>query len=295
MKYTDIQQQYKKYAMVERDMRVGTYKAADAIMLKLCEFAVTDNLRKLDEKIIRSFMHEMSRERAWSPKTFRLYWQYMKSFFDWAIKEQIIKKNPLVGIDRPKLPSRLPRCLDTEDTLKVLTHARWCEWYYAIEKTRNEAILAVFIFTGVRLSELINLKTEDVNLETEEIFVEQGKNKKDRMIAIHARLLPILRGYVIDRKKRGKPSKWFFTSVRSDKRLTPRDVRAIFKKISVISGIKITPHMLRHTFGKLCVDANVNLRTIQQMMGHSDISTTQIYTFVSTKAMKKNFAGVNLL
>jgi site-specific recombinase XerD len=295
MQYSDIQQSYKSYALREKGIRSGTYKATEFIVRALCEFSATENIKKHDESMVRAFLQHMSKERVWSPKTFRIYRQYLKSFFDWAIKEQIVTKNPCIGIDRPKLPSRLPRCLTHEETLKILTQARWYDWHYQIEKTRNEAIIAMFVFSGIRLSELIHLKIEHVNLETQELFIDQGKNRKDRIVALHTTLLPVLRSYVIERRRLCKPSQWFFSGVRSNMKLASKNVQGMLRKISIAAGIKVTPHMLRHTFGRLCVDANVNLRMIQHMMGHSDISTTQIYTHVSTKSMKANFAEVCLL
>lgn len=295
MKVEDVRDQFKRYALIERGMRPRSYKAIVSAVQKLCVFAHTEDLRQLNTNIIREFLCQTSQNRSWSPKTFRLQWQYLKTYFNWTIKRGYIAKNPVVSIDRPRLSKRLPRCLSTEDTLKVLTHTHWHKWRYEIERPRNEAIMAVFTFTGIRLSELLNLKTEHVSTGVAEIFIAGGKGDKDRIVPIHARLAPILRAYDEMRLRHCPPSQWYFTGVKSDKKLTAKRVRDIFQKVSQSSGVKVTPHMLRHTFGKLCVDQNVNLRTIQQMMGHADVSTTQMYTFVSTTAMKQNFTNVHLL
>ena len=176
-----------------------------------------------------------------------------------------------------------------------MAHVHWYNWHYELEKYRNEAIFATFLFTGMRLSELLNLRCNQVALEQDEIHILGGKNEKDRNIPILPQLKPILINYIRARKRLRVPSIWFFPSVKSDKRLTAKNLHSIFKKISKYSGVKVTPHMLRHTFGRICVESNINMRVVQSIMGHSRIETTQIYTFVSTEASKLGMRDFALL
>jgi len=179
--------------------------------------------------------------------------------------------------------------------LIILSQVRWYNWYYKIEGSRNEAILNCFLFTGLRLSELIKLKTIDVNTSTKEIMVREGKGKKDRIVPLHPRLSMVLKGYLEERKKYCKPSIWLFTSVRSDKKLSAKNIQTMCRKVSAISGIKFTPHMLRHTFARLSLDAGSDFYDLKEILGHSDIATTQIYASVSIKKVKERFERLRLL
>lgn len=157
---------------------------------------------------------------------------------------------------------------------------------------RNEAILATFLFTGMRLSELLHLGSDHVNLDTHEILIKKGKNSKDRIVPIHPRLLGILKTYS---QKRKGGAKWFFTGLASEKRLYPKNIYAICKTVSKVAKVKFTPHMLRHTFGRLAVENDFSLYKIKEIMGHADISTTQIYLSVSKENIKETFRKVELI
>jgi site-specific recombinase XerD len=261
----------------------------------LSSYAKTENVKKLNESVIREFLADMSQQRAWAPKTYRLYLQNFSSFFKWCLKIRAVEKNPCEKIEKPKLPKRLPRCLSKEQSLNILSAVCWHPWRYSFEKARNEAIITMFLFTGLRLQELLNLKTADVNLEISEIFVKEGKGRKDRIVPIHSRLAIVLRGFEQESKKRNKFSMWYFTGIHSDKPLNAKTTREICRKVSITSGVKFTPHMLRHTFARLSIDADLNLFKLKEIMGHSDVSTTQIYLSVSTEGIKRSFNNLNLV
>ncbi len=295
MKVSQLSRQFKQYCLLERGMTPKSHTAIISTLEKLVEFAETERIKQLSNGIIREFLFENTKSKGWSPKTFRNYLQNLSSFFSWCEKQGFISKNPTKNIEKPKIPKRLPRCITKEETMKILYHTAWYPWHYKIEKIRNEAILTMFIFSGLRLRELLNLKTNDVNLESEQIIIRQGKGKKDRLVPIHPRLSVVLRGYMKEKQKNGNIGQWFFTSVRSEKRLTEKNLYNIFKKISLASGIKITPHMLRHTFARLSVNADLNLYKLKEIMGHSCISTTQIYLSVSNESIKKSFNELQLI
>ena len=261
----------------------------------LSEYAKTENVKKLNEGIIREFLVDMSKQRAWAPKTYRLYLQNFSSFFKWCQKIRAVEKNPCEKIEKPRLPKRLPRCLTKDQANSVLSAASWHPWRYNYEKARNEALITMFIFSGLRLQELLNLRTEDINLETSEIFVKEGKGRKDRIVPIHPRLAIVLRAYERVRKNRNKFSIWYFTGIHSDKPLNAKNTREICRKISVTAGVKFTPHMLRHTFARLSIDADLNLFKLKEIMGHSNVSTTQIYLSVSREGIKRSFNNLTLV
>lgn len=294
MDISSFQSAFKQYTLHERGMRPLSYRSIWSSVEMLCNWAHIADINSFDESVIRAFLYWGRDERLWSARTFRNHRQYLKSFFDWLVKRQVIKRNPVAGIEKPKLPRKIPRCLTREQAQKILHLVRWYPWRYSIETQRNEAILTTFIMTGLRCQELLNLQFADVHLSSGEIMIRQGKGQKDRIVPIHPRLAPILRKY-LNQRKRAKPTEWFFTGVISDKPLNGKDVRRICQKISRKSGVYFTPHMLRHTFGRLAVEADLELYKIKEIMGHSAVSTTENYLSVSTENVKRSFGEREIL
>ena len=294
MNVFSLQPQFKKYALYERGMRPLSYRSILASLKMFCDWAKTEELAELDESMVREFLYSGRDQRLWAARTFRNHRQYLKSFFDWCVKRDYLTKNPVEKIGKPKLPKKILRCLTKEEAMTVINSVRWCKWRYTIEPIRNETIICMFITTGLRLQELLNLQTTDVNLPNAEITVRQGKGLRDRIVPIHPQLIPILRAYLAARKQ-GMPSQWFFTGVRSDMKMLGKDVRNICRKVSLKTGIKFTPHMLRHTFGRLSVEADLGIYKIKEIMGHSSISTTENYLSVSTQSVKESFNEVSLI
>ena len=275
-------------------MRPSTHSQIASTVRRLSDSAKSEDLGQFDRDTVREFLYHGREHLNWSARTFRIYWQYLKTFFDWAESEAYVRTNPLNGIAKPPVPKTLPRCLTKDQALKFLTHARWVEWTFRLEPVRNESIVAFFLYTGIRLQELIDLEESEVNLHSNEACIRKGKGQKDRVVALHPRLRPLLRAYAETKAQHGHPSRWFFNSVRSPGKLTPKNVQQVFLRISQKSGVKVTPHMLRHTFGRRCVEENVNMRVIQTMMGHADITTTEVYTHVSQETMKKTIGAAPL-
>jgi len=287
------EREYKNFALNERGIKARTLRDILAAVRKLCKFTKIEEIHHLTTAAIRSFLHHGREEKMWKPRTYRLYWQYIKGFFDWCVKSQYIKENPVISIEKPRLEKTLPRCLSHEDALRILYHSGKCSWYSAFECTRNETIVATFLMSGIRRGELLALESTDVDLQAEEIFIRQGKGSKDRIVPIHDKLLPILRKYIAEKKQLKKESIWFFPSSKSDKQLTPRDIYRICKRISKKAQVKFTPHMLRHTFGRELVEADLNLYKLMHIMGHESVTTTQIYVSLSHQSIKKSFNMAN--
>lgn len=295
MNIPDLHRQFQHYALLEKGIMPKTYKSVLASLSMLCKYSASENVSELTTPLIRAFLCAGRLEKCWSPKTFRNHWQYLKIYFDWCVKSGFLKKNPVEDIEKPKLEKRLPRCISTEDAKKILYHCQYYPWRYEMERTRNHAILAMLVMTGLRLQEMLNLELSDVDLSSGDIYVRQGKGRKDRIIPIHPQLLPILRAYQKEKRDAGaKPSPWFFTGVKSDKQLQQKDIQRICKKISIDASVKFTAHILRHTFAREMVDCDFNIFKLKEIMGHAQITTTQIYMSVSRKGIKNSFGKVKI-
>lgn len=294
MNVTDLVVRFKNYALHERGMRAASCKAILVSVRDLCQFANSENIRDLQTGTIREYLRYGREEKLWGAKTYRNRLQQLRSFFEWCVREQYTRSNPTKGIEKPRLPARLPRCLTHDQLQVVLNTVRWMKWTYNFSPIRNEALLSTFAFTGLRLSELLNLEMSDVNLSEGEILVRQGKNRKDRIVPIHPRLKRILENYLAEKKKRLPPSRWFFTSIRSSKQLGQKNIQQLCERVSQEAGIKFTPHMLRHTFARLLIDQDFNLYKLKEILGHADVSTTQIYLSLSQQGIKQSFSKMSL-
>ena len=294
MKIADIYREFKQYSLFEKGMTAGVFKGILCSLRMLSRYLQTQKLADFSTESVRCFFYYGRSERQWSPKTYRNHWQYQKIFFDFCVCRGYLRQNPIVKLEKPRLPERIPRCLSREDAQKVLCHTFSYPWRYQIETYRNHAIIATLMMAGLRLQELLNLETYDVSLSERRLCVRQGKGRKDRVVPIHFRLLPVLRQYIEKRRSAGRAGAWLFSGVRSDKQLSQKDVRAICKKVSVASGVKFSPHVLRHTLGRELADNQVDTKIIQKILGHASITTTQIYTHLSWHPFENSFQKVRI-
>ncbi len=289
MKISSFHREFKHYALLGKGMTNGVYRSIGYTLRMLCRYAATEEIGSLTPDMIRAFLYYGRSERGWAAKTYRNHWQYLKIFFDFCQRQGYVRSNPVEGIEKPKLPERLPRCLSHEDSLKVLAYSYGYDWRYHLEAARNHAIIATLMMTGLRLQELLNLEVHDLDLSGCGILVRRGKGRKDRLVPVYHKLLPILRNFLEAKRQSGKISRWLFTGVKSDKQLAQKDVRRICQRISVACGVKFTPHVLRHTLGRELVDNGVDIKTVQRIFGHAQVTTTEIYTHLSTRAFNGNF------
>jgi site-specific recombinase XerD len=295
MKFPDIQLMFRNHCLVEKGLTVKYYRTIVRHMERLLKYLETNNINKVKEKGIREFLSINSNKNDWSSKTYRSYIQSFNTFFKWCVIRNFIKKNPVEKIEKPKIPQRLPRCLTKSEIQKVFESATQYRWGFEFERTRNLAILHTFLYTGIRLNELLNIRIIDLSIDSMEIYINKGKGGKNRIVPIHPHLSGILRGYIRKRNKRGVVSKWLFTGIHSDKRLYEKNIHEICRKISIKSGIKFTPHVLRHTFARLVCDEDMNLYKLKEILGHSNVSTTQIYLSVSREGIKRSLGSITIL
>lgn len=292
MTLEDLLPQYKRYCLIGKGVNPKTYYGMQSSVRKLIEKGNTSTLNQVSTKSIRDFLYDQKIQRCWTKKTFKNNRQYLKSFFDFCKREGYINKNPVDDIEVPRVSKTLPRCLKTEEIQTLLLHVDTFQWSTSLESVRNRALIRTFLFTGIRLSELRLLETIHVDLQKNEILIVKGKGEKDRIVPIHTELAPYIKAYLLKKKY---PTKYLFSSMRSDNALTEKNIYRIIKKLRKVCGFHFSPHMLRHTFGKLSIEANLNPFILQRILGHSDISTTQIYVSVSSKSVQDSFQSLKLI
>ena len=176
----DVVPVFKRFALYEKNLTPPYIKGV-LRTVSLLELQ-TNNLtiEQCNTEVIASFLHEMREERLWSAKTLRNYRQNLSTYFDFLVTKNYLKTNPVNDIAKPKLPKRLPRCLTKTQIKTLISEVQTYRWSTSLEQWRNPAIIFTFFYTGIRMSELLNLKTSHIHFAERHIFIENGKGKKDR-------------------------------------------------------------------------------------------------------------------
>lgn len=220
---------FKRFALYEKGLQPKTIRTIVSFIVALNDSFPQTSIKSITTSQIRQFLYQRKHERMWGNKTFRNARQYLKTFFDFCITAEYIFINPVEKIEKPKLPKHLPRCLTKAQVNTLLLHLDTYDWFNTLSRKRNQAIIRTFLFTGIRLNELLQLRSEAVNFTDRTITIIQGKGGKDRMVPIHPILLPYLKSYQTEKRK--QLNQYFFSSIRSDSKLTEKNLYAIFKKL----------------------------------------------------------------
>ena len=210
----------------------------------------------------------------------------LRGFYKFLIINDYIKINPMDKVEMPKLEKKLPQVLSVDEVNKLLDIKLLTHYDY-----RNKAMLELLYATGMRISELINLKIYDVDLESDLVTVF-GKGSKERRIPFGEVAKEALEDYIkfYRYKFLKKENDYLFLSVRGTK-MSRQAFFKILKEIARNQGINkdFSPHTLRHSFASHLLINGADLRSIQEFLGHSDISTTQIYTHITNKFRDENY------
>ena len=210
----------------------------------------------------------------------------VRSFFRFMVREQILQSNPLLAVSAPKVPRRLPNFLSVSQIEKLLS----CPDTTTPQGQRDRAILELLYASGLRLSEIAGLNLSNVNLDTREIRV-WGKGAKERLVLMGHPAAAALRIYLAEGRPKllkSKESPAVFVN-KSGGRLSVRSIDDMLQRYSRQAGLpdKVTPHVLRHTFATHLLEGGADLRVVQELLGHSRLATTQVYTHVTRSQARK--------
>jgi integrase/recombinase XerC len=239
-----------------------------------------------DVNTIRSYMSQLL-EQQYSKSTTARKIATLRSFYKFLVKRDYIESNPVITIKTPKQEKKLPKFLELEDVERLLNTPPANSWLGA----RDRAILEVLYSTGMRVSELVSLNMEDVDFLGEVIHI-RGKGKKERISPVGSSALQAIQNYIEFRNKRMANDSNFDTKVlfanKHGQRLSTRSVRRKMDKYLRMAGLdpSISPHTLRHSFATHMLNNGADLRSVQELLGHQSLSTTQVYTHVSTTRIK---------
>ena len=245
---------------------------------------ITDlnNISSIHARLFLSYLEKRSFKR----KSIARKIAALRSFWKYLIKESILKTNPWLYINTPKLDKTLPSFLYPEETKKLLDNFN----EQNSQNLRDKAILELLYASGARISEISNLNLSDIDLYGGEIKV-LGKGNKERIVLIGKESIKSLENYLNNsrRKLLGTKNNNALFINRLGERLNVRTIQRIIKKQSLKIGLnkKITPHTLRHSFATDMLNGGADLRTVQELLGHQSLSTTQVYTHLTKERLKK--------
>jgi integrase/recombinase XerC len=210
----------------------------------------------------------------------------LRSFCRYLLQEGLLDRNPVDAVSSPKVPKRLPRYLKHNEVEALLQAP---DLSTALGQ-RDRAILELLYAAGVRLSELVSLNLGDLSLDTGQMVV-WGKGGKERLVLVGEPAVQALRAYLRDgrTKLRGKKTTDALLLNRFGDRLSRRSIGLILDKYSKLAGLwrKVTPHLLRHTFATHMLEGGANLRVVQELLGHAQPTTTEIYTHVTPGRLRE--------
>lgn len=269
---------FTNYLKIEKNFSKHTIVNYGHDLQEFARFLDGKPVESVDYITIRKYLASL-RGREYMKKTVARKLSALRSLFRFLYKEGYIKTNPMSTISTPKIDKKLPGFLDMASVVKLIESADTTDVY----GLRDRAIMEVLYSSGMRVSELVSLNTDDVDL-IGGVAKVMGKGRKERLCPIGEKALSSVRGYL---KKRPKKNTALFIN-RSGGRLHDRSVRRIIDKhIRKISfREKVSPHTLRHSFATHLLERGADLRSVQELLGHKNLSTTQIYTHITAEKLK---------
>ena len=276
---------YIDYLTSVKKSSLNTVQSYKRDLLKMCNFLEKDGVLKpedVTQTSLRSYVLYMESEKMSSATVSRSV-ASIRSFFIYLFENKKISDNPTEGIKPPKVEKRIPETLTIEEVSLLLDQPSGD----TPKEIRDKAMLELLYATGLRVSELISLKMSDLNLSLS--YIECHDRTKSRIIPIENAAKYALTRYLTDvRPSMCADSEYLFTNIKGDE-MSRQGFWKLLKAYAKKAGINkdITPHMIRHSFATHMVNNGADLASLQEMLGHSDISTTQIYLKSKSNKLKE--------
>ena len=266
----------------------NTVSAYSSDLMSFLDYLNGKNILKASQNDIRNFIKTFSEKKD---KTLARNLTSLRMFYDFLIRKKYIKSSPMDGIDGPKIGKYLPEVLSIEEVDKLLDIIPSDHFTF-----RNKCILELLYSTGLRISELTGLKLENVDLDASLIKV-MGKGSKERIVPLNDITTDYLKKYITEIRpcmlKKTQTDYLFLNN--HGKVLTRQAVFKMIKKRGEECNIskEISPHTLRHSFATHLLYNGADIKFIQELLGHSNVSTTEIYTHIANDTLKRDYEDLN--
>ena len=285
---------YLNYLEAERNASPYTVRNYTTDLLGFFEFLKTKkigSLKEVDKHVLRSYLSQLM-EQGFVKASIARKLSAIRSFYRYLVREEIIPTSPVATTSSPKLDKRLPSFLTMEEMLRLLEAPDLS----TPQGLRDRALLELLYASGLRVSELVNLNLGQVNLDSREIRV-WGKGSKERVVLMGEPAAKAVSAYLSQGRPKllGKKSSNALFLNRYGGRLIERRVQRTLEKYASLAGIdkRVHPHLLRHTFATHLLDGGADLRVVQELLGHANLSSTQIYTHVTKSQARKVYLSAH--
>lgn len=280
-----ILSEYLEFLDIERGLSQNTIAAYQNDLEHFFEFCNAENISDINRSNLNSYVLDL-REKNLAPTSVTRKIASLRGFFKWACANDFLTQNPTLTLEQPKTPKKLPKVLSIEEIQEILRE----------DLTSIQRLIVELLYgCGLRVSELVNLKTNDVDLNSSYLRC-QGKGSKERIVPIGSKAKEALAEYYKTRdflvKKFDISGKILFVTD-SGNFLNRQEVYNFIHEQGKKIHKNISPHTLRHSFATHLLENGADLRIVQELLGHADVSTTQLYTHISKKRLKEVYFAIN--
>ena len=289
-----LHRRFRRYCAVEEGLRPRTVDMMGCCMGTFARRTGVRGVGEITSAVLQDFFYEGSERRHWSYWHYANHHKYLRKFLDWCVARGHLKSNPISAVGLPRKPQALPRRLSHAQAQAILYASFNHPWRYAFERHRNHAMVATLLYTGLRAAELLALQLVDVDLEAGALLVRAGKGGKDRYVPVHRKLRYILKRYLAERGRVGRTVPQLFVSSTRDRPASYKTLGSVCRTLSEATGVKFTPHCLRHTFGSVAIEQRMGLVQLKEIMGHSSITSTMVYLRMSPEGLRDSLDRIEL-
>ncbi len=276
--------EYLEYLEIEKGLSENTieaYRRDLSDFLDFCDMDVTE----VQRNNLNSYIRNLSEKEYPATSVMRKI-ASLRGFFKWLCASEICKTNPTLTLEQPKVPKRLPKVMTVQEIETILNENL---------NKRERVIVELLYGCGLRVSELVNLKVNDFDIKAKYLQTT-GKGSKDRIVPLGSKAISAIKDYMQERdftlKKFRIDTKNLLVNEHG-KNLSRQDVYNFIKEQGKKIHKHISPHTLRHSFATHLLENGADLRIVQELLGHSDVATTQLYTHISKKRLKEVYFAIN--
>jgi integrase/recombinase XerC len=239
------------------------------------------SLEQHDIRLLANTLHR----KGLSGKSLQRKLSSIRQFYDFFIKQRISNKNPALGISPPKSPRKLPKAIDADQLTHLLNYEA-DDWF----SSRDKAIVELLYSSGLRLGEIASCNINSIDFKARSITVT-GKGNKQRLLPVGRKAISAIEAWLKERPNKPIIDDEALFLSQQGKRLSHRSIQQRLKKLGLERGAnqQLHPHLLRHSFASHILESSSDLRAVQELLGHSDISTTQIYTHLDFQHLAKTY------
>ncbi len=273
--------EYLDFLEIEKGLSPNTIDAYRRDLSDFLDFCGSGEPNDINRTHVNGYIRKL-REGNFTATTVTRKIASLRGFFKWLCASETCRNNPTLTLEQPKLPKKLPKVITFQEIDAILNQDI---------DTFHRVILELLYGCGLRVSELVNLKTNDIDIHARYLRCT-GKGSKERIVPIGAKAIEAIENYLSERNQLRIDNKNFLINSKFIP-ATRQEIYTFIREQGTKINKRISPHTLRHSFATHLLENGADLRVVQELLGHSDVSTTQLYTHISKKRLKEVYFAIN--